>query len=85
MALLLLRLCIFLLPCLFIAKQVILPLWRGDKVFPMFVKRPQLVAHAEKQLEEAQAAKKAAEINKEAARLNKEAWSLEEETYETKD
>jgi hypothetical protein len=85
MALLILRLLIFAVPVVLITKQVILPLWRGDRLFPALNKKPQLVKHAEQELLEAQAAKKAAEINQEAALLNKEAWTISENTYEIKD
>jgi len=85
MALLILRLLIFAIPAVFVAKQVIMPLWRGDNLFPMLDKKPQLVKHAEQELLEAQAAKKAAEINQEAARLNKEAWTISENTYDIKE
>lgn len=83
MAIALFKLLIFLIPAIFIAKQVVLPLLRNNPLFPMFKNKPQLVKNAEKNLIEAQTAKEAAKIEQEAARLNKEALSLNEKLYNT--
>lgn len=82
MALVFLRLVLFLIPMVFVTKQVILPLLRDDPIFPFFRGKPGLMGNAEKSLADAQTAKKAAEIEHEAARLNKEAAELYDTLYD---
>ena len=81
MAIFLLRVLLFLIPAVFIVRQVVMPILRNDPVFPAFRAKPQLVKNAEESLLEAQAAKKAAEMELEAARIQKEARQINEETY----
>jgi len=83
MAIFLLRFLLFLIPTVFVVKQVIMPLLRDDPMFPAFRDKPQLVKNAEESLLEAEAAKKAAEMELQAARINKETWALNEELYKT--
>jgi hypothetical protein len=83
MAIFLLRFLIFLIPTVFVVKQVIMPLLRDDPLFPMFKDKPQLVRNAEDSLLEAEAANKAAEMEAEAARINKETWAMNDKLYKT--
>ena len=76
MALLLVRLLIFSVMMLFILHQIILPLIKGDPVFPFFLGEERPVQDAEQELFRARSAKKAAELNKQAADLNQEASQI---------
>ena len=81
MALLFLRLAIYVGVLSVLLTQIFLPLWRGDPIFPWFNKDPNKVRDAEKSVLEAEANLRAARLTKKAEGLNSEAWAIEDELY----